>query len=524
MRHLFSRLWRMLLRPASFVGKDITQIRRQPQLIGALIIAPFLVLMLFGLGYSSAAPPVDTVLVIPPESNLSSERSAYEDNFVSPLRLDEVTTDIGPALSRLRDEEIDLVVVFPADAFDTISAGQRAEIDIYYNELVPFQRNWLEFYARVQTAEINQIVQREVLEQGLAQSRTGLDELNQYPAELNAGLDRVSAALANGDREQAQTELSELQGLTADTREAASQSRLILLAAAGSVGAGGAPESPPIQTLEAVDRHLADISTGLTNASRQLEDPDSGPETVESDLAFVGENRDEFEAAAAQLPAIPVEVLLAPFDASEDNLAPTSPGFVDFYAPAVLALLIQHIAITLTALALVRERTGGTIELFRVAPISAREVLTGKYLSYFIIGTALSAILTLVIIYGLGVPLLGTWLQLALVIALVLAASLGVGFLISALVSTETQAVQAAMILLLSAVFFSGFFLPLDNLLVPVRFVAYILPVTYGISGFQEVMLRGSTPPDWIIIGPATIALTTTIVTSLALRLQFRRR
>ena len=116
MRHLINRLWRSILRPASFVGKDITQIRRQPQLIIALIIAPFLVLLLFGIGYEGSAPPIHTVLVIPAESDLTTDRSVYEDNFVSPLVLDEVTTEIGPPLRRLRDQEIDLVVAFPDDA------------------------------------------------------------------------------------------------------------------------------------------------------------------------------------------------------------------------------------------------------------------------------------------------------------------------------------------------------------------------------------------------------------------------
>jgi ABC-type multidrug transport system permease subunit len=522
MRHLINRLWRLILRPASFVGKDITQIRRQPQLIVALIIAPFLVLLLFGIGFEGSAPPIKTALVIPADSDLSTNRSDYEDKFVSPLVLDEVTTEIGPPLRRLRDQDIDLVVAFPDDAFDTISAGTQAEITVYYNELVPFERHWLEFYTKVQTYEINQLVQREVLEQGLAQSQSGLDGLNQYPEELNAGLDRFNAALAAGDTEQAQTELANMRKLTEDTRDAASQSRLILLAAARSVGAGGAPQSPPIQALESIDNSLVEIETGITNTSTKISTPNTGPEDVEPDLEFIAQRRNDFASTAAELPAIPVEVLLSPFEARENNLAPTSPDFVEFYAPAVLALLIQHIAITLTALALVRERTGGTFELFRVAPISAREVLTGKYLSYFIIGIALSAILALVIIYGLGVPLLGNWLQLALIIGLVLAASLGVGFLISAVARTETQAVQAAMILLLAAVFFSGFFLPLDNLLAPVQLIAYLLPVTYGISGFQEVMLRGSTPPDWMIAGPAIIAIATTIATGLVLRLQFR--
>lgn len=514
----------MILRPASFIGKDITQIRRQPQLILALIVAPFLVLLLFGIGYDGNAPPVKTVLVLPPESSLSLDRADYEEDFVSPLVLEEVTTDIGPALRSLRAREIDLVVDFPEDAFDTISAGTSAEITVYYNELVPFQRNWLEFYASAQTSEINQIVQREVLEQGLEQSRAGLDELNQYPTELNAGIERLRAARASGDGEQMQREIADMQQLTRETRDATNQSRRILLATATSVGAGGAPESPPIQALEALDRNLSNIDTALTNISTKLGDEQADAAAINSDLTFIAEERDDYATTAANLPAIPVEVLLAPFEAREDNLAPTSPDFVEFYAPAVLALLIQHIAITLTALALVRERTSGTFELFRVAPISAREVLTGKYLSFFIISAALSAILTLIIVYALDVPLLGNWLQLGLIVGLVLAASLGVGFLISAIVSTETQAVQASMILLLSAVFFSGFFLPLENLLGPVQLVAYILPVTYGISGLQEVMLRGVTPSDWMILGPAIIAVVTTAAASLILHHQFRRQ
>lgn len=514
----------MILRPASFVGKDITQIRRQPQLILALIVAPFLVLLLFGVGYEGRTPPVETVLVIPPESELRTDREAYEDNFVSPLVLNDVTTDVGEALRELRDRDIDLVVVFPEDAFDTISAGQAAEITVYYNELVPFQRNWLEFYSSVQTSEINQLVQREVLEQGLSQSRSGLSELNQYPAQLNAGLDRLDSAVEAGDEEQAQQEIEDLQQLTAGTRDSATQFRRLLLAAALSVGAGGAPESPPIQRLEAIDRSLSEIETGLTNSSTRVTNDGVDNANIEPDLEFIAEHRDQFETNARELPAIPIEVLISPFEARESNLAPTSPNFVEFYAPAVLALLIQHIAITLTALALVRERVRGTVEIFRVSPISAREVLTGKYLSYFIIGASLSAILALVIIYGLGVPMLGDVLDFTLVIGLVLAASLGMGFLISAVVGTETQAVQAAMILLLAAVFFSGFFLPLENLQTPVQVVAYILPVSYGISGLQEVMLRGTNPASWMIAGPAAIAVATTTAASLVLHLQFRQR
>jgi len=524
MRYLISRIWRAILRPAAFIGKDITQIRRQPQLIVALIVAPFLVLLLFGVGYEGDAAPVKTVLVIPPDSNLTTDRAAYEENFVRPLVLVGVTNDREAALDELAERDIHLVVALPANAFETISAGEEARIDVYYNELTPFQRNWLEFYTRVQTAEINELVQREVLEQGMSESRTNLEELNQYPGDVTAGLERLDTALEAGDREAAVGEARALREQTEQTRSSVVQFRRVLLASALSVGAAGAPESPPVQNLETLERHLSEINTGATNILTRLTSEDVGPQDIEGDVGFINDQLDGYSETAAQLPAIPVNVLVSPFVSSANNLAPTSPNFVEFYAPAVLALLIQHIAITLTALALVRERLNGTIELFRIAPVSAREVLTGKYLSYFVLGALLSAILALVILYGLDVPLLGEVWEFVLVIGLVLAASLGMGFLISAVVTSETQAVQLAMILLLASVFFSGFFLPLDNLNPGVQIVSYILPVTYGITGLQEVMLRGEAPPDWVLAGPAAIAIATTFLAAIAFSLQFRRR
>ena len=61
---------------------------------------------------------------------------------------------------------------------------------------------------------------------------------------------------------------------------------------------------------------------------------------------------------------------------------PISPSFTSFYAPGVLVLLLQHIAITLAALSMVRERLLGTIELFRVSPVRPGEIIAGKYIGF----------------------------------------------------------------------------------------------------------------------------------------------
>ena len=79
-------------------------------------------------------------------------------------------------------------------------------------------------------------------------------------------------------------------------------------------------------------------------------------------------------------------------------------------------------------------------------------------------------------------------------------ASIGLGFFISTISKSESQAVQLSMLVLLTSVFFSGFFLRLDTIWPPVQVVSYLLPVTYGISSLQVIMLRGG-EPAWYLLG-----------------------
>ena len=89
---------------------------------------------------------------------------------------------------------------------------------------------------------------------------------------------------------------------------------------------------------------------------------------------------------------------------------------------------------------------------------------------------------------------MGDWLWLGLILFLLIFASLGLGFSISMISGTESQAVQWAMLTLLASVFFGGFFLNISSFWPPVQAVSYALPVTHGIVGLQDVMLRGREP------------------------------
>lgn len=219
-----------------------------------------------------------------------------------------------------------------------------------------------------------------------------------------------------------------------------------------------------------------------------------------------------------QLQQLDPEVIAAPTTAQTQNLAQTSPSVVTFFAPAVLALILQHMAVTLSALSLVRERLSGAMELFRISPVNSLEILLGKYLGFGIISAVIAALVTALLVVVLGVPLLSGVAPFALVVALMVLASLGLGLLISVVSDSERQAVQLSLLVLLASVFFSGFVLPVEEFHEPVRAFAYALPVTHGIRLMQDLMLRGGTNAGWMLAVLAAVSAALFLITLLLLR------
>ena len=185
------------------------------------------------------------------------------------------------------------------------------------------------------------------------------------------------------------------------------------------------------------------------------------------------------------------EIIVEPFLTETESIAEVSPSLADFFAPAVLALLLQHLAVTFAGLSIVRDHHQGTMELFRVSPLSAIETLLGKYLAYLAVGGLVAAALAAAATYGLGVPMLAGPRQYALVVGGLLFASLGVGFVISLISQNENQAVQYSMLVLLTGVFFSGFLVILTAITKPIRYISWAMPVTYGIQLLRNVTFRG---------------------------------
>ena len=388
-----------LIRMGSFTGKELREVLRRPGVLASLVFGPFLIMFIFGLGYSGYRAPFVTEIVVPENSDLPREPDYYAD--LAPGRLDvrDVTTDADAGEQRLRDGAIDLLIVAPDNASTELRSGRQTTIRVAWNQIDPVY---------------DQLA-------GLATSI--------LVSSLNAEIVETAAA------------------------------------------------------------------EGIAFAEGEL-----GP--------------------AAD---VPPEVIARPTTAETENVAETEPNVISFFGPAVFALVLQHLAITLTALSMVRERLSGQMDRFRVAPVSSMELLVGKYIAYAVLSLAVAAIVGALLVGVLGVPLLGGWLPFVGIVLLLTFAALGVGLLISLIADSERQAVQLSMLVLLASVFFSGFVLPVSDFANWTQYLAYALPVTHGIGLLQEHMLRGEVRDTWMLAALAGIGLILYVGSLLRLRRVLRR-
>jgi len=173
--------------------------------------------------------------------------------------------------------------------------------------------------------------------------------------------------------------------------------------------------------------------------------------------------------------------------------------------PAIIGLILTFIGTVITSIGLVRERESGTLEQLAVMPIRPSSVILGKIVPYFILAALDMTAVTLLGMWLFGVPFNGNPLVFALGSALFLFVVLGLGVFISTISSTVGQAIQTAFFFLLPQILLSGMIFPLDAIPWGVRWISYLLPLTYFVEISQGVMLRG-TPIDHLWIPMVVLA------------------
>jgi ABC-2 type transport system permease protein len=192
----------------------------------------------------------------------------------------------------------------------------------------------------------------------------------------------------------------------------------------------------------------------------------------------------------------------------------------DIMIPGLAGVVLVFIGTVITSLGVVRERQSGTLEQLAVMPLRPRDVYLGKILPYFAVAAVDLAIVLGVGIAVFGVPFRGSAAVFGLGALLFLFVTLGIGVLISSISQTQGQAIQLAVMTMLPQILLSGLIFPLASIAAGVRWIAYLLPLTYFNEISRGVMLRAE--PIGALWQPLVIlGLLSAVVVALA-TLRFR--
>jgi ABC-2 type transport system permease protein len=263
------------------------------------------------------------------------------------------------------------------------------------------------------------------------------------------------------------------------------------IAATGVVDIDRAVSSP--QEMDALLR-AGEISAAIVlppDFDTRLERRDRPPVQI-----IVDGSEQVIQAAARQLAAYPV------YDERGWTARAPAVEVVNFYnperraavntVPGLVGVILTMTMVLFTAIALVRERERGNLEMLIATPVSPWELTLGKIVPFIGIGLLQTS---LVLVLGdvlFDVPLRGSLADLYLAALVFITANLSLGILISTLAKTQFQAMQMSFFLFLPQILLSGFMFPYAGMPVAAQYVAEALPLTHFLRLVRGIMLRSA--------------------------------
>ena len=162
-----------------------------------------------------------------------------------------------------------------------------------------------------------------------------------------------------------------------------------------------------------------------------------------------------------------------------------------FIVPALAGMLLQVLAVNLTAMTVVRERELGTIEQLLITPIRPIELMVGKMVPNMFVTAFDMLIVVLLGIFWFGVPFRGNPWLFAWLTLLFLVSGLGMGLLVSTVAQTQRQAQQVSILLMLLSMLLTGFIYPRVPMPPAVKAIGSLIPLTYFVRIVRGIFTKG---------------------------------
>ena len=165
-------------------------------------------------------------------------------------------------------------------------------------------------------------------------------------------------------------------------------------------------------------------------------------------------------------------------------------GFFAKMIPILIGFVVFFFVFLISGMALLKERTSGTLDRLLATPVKRSEIVFGYMLSYGLIAILQTAVVVLAAIWLLDVEVVGSLINVIIVNVVLALVALAFGILLSTLAKSEFQMMQFIPLIIMPQLFFSGI-IPLESMGAWAQSVGKFLPLTYSGDAMTQIILYG---------------------------------
>lgn len=166
-------------------------------------------------------------------------------------------------------------------------------------------------------------------------------------------------------------------------------------------------------------------------------------------------------------------------------------GYFAKMLPILMGFFVFFFVFLISGMALLKERTTGTLDRLLATPVKRSSIVFGYMLSYGILAVIQTIVIVLTTVWLLGIEVVGSMASVVVINLILALVALAFGILLSTFANSEFQMMQFIPLVVIPQVFFSGI-IPLDSMADWVKDISYIIPLKYSGDAVNDIIMRGT--------------------------------
>jgi len=166
-------------------------------------------------------------------------------------------------------------------------------------------------------------------------------------------------------------------------------------------------------------------------------------------------------------------------------------GYFAKMLPILMGFFVFFFVFLISGMALLKERTTGTLDRLLATPVKRSSIVFGYMLSYGVLAVIQTIVIVLTTVWLLGIEVVGSMASVVVINLILALVALAFGILLSTFANSEFQMMQFIPLVIIPQVFFSGI-IPLDSMADWVKAISYIIPLKYSGEAVNDIIMRGT--------------------------------